>query len=267
MSKGKHTSIEHVRQAAQLRAQGWSSNRIAEELHVAERTVYKLLSKAKEAIDIADYAPWTLLTAIDRNDPIEKAKYLIDNPLRGTRRTADMAWLIHGVRPDLSSTMVNVLTDLYINVAEASRTWAAMALDVALQVSPWVGQQAALRFYAKCVGFLSGEEIERDVQLSELSDIVWSLRISWRAGEGLTFSLPAEVKPRQIPKSADPDLRDVRRLMIEFIEHDAEEIDEADVEEKGAAQLMGIPAIKYLARRRRAARSAKRQQLGRRDTA
>lgn len=188
MPKGSPTSSDQVRQAASLRAQGKTTAQISIEMSVVERTVYKLLAKAKTSGDLKDYEPWSLLTAMEHGEPVEKLKWLFAADVEwgdgrdASRRETEWAWLIHTVRPDLPARFVLSLTAYYLVAEQSLRLkWTARVLDRALRHSPWESQQAALLFYSRAVQYAPAQAYpDRATDLAILADVDIGLRRFWR---------------------------------------------------------------------------------------
>ena len=79
-------------------------------------------------------AVWTLLTALERGDPIEKILYLLSGPGRMESK-AEWAWVIHQVAPHLDHDAVDAYAKRYRDIAaetaepRATRAIAALRVD------------------------------------------------------------------------------------------------------------------------------------------
>lgn len=111
----------------------------------SRQTVYNFLKRRCPVATENDpkAAVWTLLTALERGDPVEKIRYLLSGPGRMESK-AEWAWVIHQVAPHLDHDAVDAYAKQYRDIAaspddRATRAMAAFRLDRKLREEPWPG--------------------------------------------------------------------------------------------------------------------------------
>lgn len=204
-----------VRAAGRLAAEGKKAKEIAETLHVALRTAYKLVERATKGGTLATYEPWSLITAVQNNEAPERARWLIesgqdwdgDGRRAATRKEADWAWMIHSVRPDLSVSFVSRLVSRYTEAEDTPRLkWTAQVLDRALRRSPWESQDNALSFYAGTVHCAPAQQSpDRISDLAVIADIEIWLRRMWRMETDASSALAPSITIN--PDDLNPEIR------------------------------------------------------------
>ena len=232
------TTDDLIRQAGKLAAEGKRGTEIARELGVSRTTAYSLIRKAKARGYLTAFAPWTALGAMQRGDPPEKTRWLLESGLVWEQRGADFAWYIHQVRSDLEDRVfIGHLADMCINAESTSGfQWTAPLLDLMLQLSPWEGLRRAQQFYARGIELVvAGPEAKRVERLKLLYWIESNTRRMWRLGlekRGLKEPPEASAQPAEHEWQLVNDFMELR------VRADAVEIREAV--EKGLDENLGI---------------------------
>lgn len=199
-------------EAAALKAQGLRPAGIAKVLGRSERTIYRLLKEADEEQLVENYLPWTLLDSIEAGDKGEKIRYLLLSRDIWASKSAEYAWAIAEVRPELPVALVQTLAALYVSAHYEEDSWErkrrAWILDSALRCQPWTGPEARDRFFAAALTFVEANDRS---MLAWISDVEEQLLRSFAPGKpsngthsasggiDLTSSLEAST-----PSHADP---------------------------------------------------------------
>jgi hypothetical protein len=184
--------------ALELQAEGKKAVEIGVILGISRRQVFRLLGEAKERVSREEFRRWTVLDSLDREDPPEKIKDLLqtDEEREWTRGEASYAWQLHRLKPEMSPRLVAAFAEMYSNVAgSGDRDVRAKVLDMALLHEPWRDDATQARYFVSL-------ELSSDDDVRFAVEVVWYLQ--WQN------AFDAEPQPRQLNRQL------VRRLESEL---------------------------------------------------